>query len=333
MDKDIAYEPLDNGSGIPKRSYEELFPEVENPNEPYHRAFYAIGYITLLISTATCVFHVFEGWSLIDSLYFAVNTSLTVGYGDIHPKHTLMFTTFVLWCAMAGTALIIGFVVATAFESWNAASNFQVESDETPYLKQKSDLRRRFFWSVLYLLFILVLGTLFCYFHEGWSLGMSFYFITVSVSTCGIGDLTIKDPIGRLFLAFYLLFAVTGVSFCLGTFVDLMIRSRILDSRVDNANKALEEVLNVSGTDADGKLDFSGTGEHYLVSAGVSRNAFFRSMLIKGGFVDKTEYDLLRVMYSNSILEQARVGSSQSSDDLITSSAALFRERRSSFDN
>jgi hypothetical protein len=45
----------------------------------------AIGSIVVLIIAATFIFRHVEGWSYVDSFYFVVATSGTVGYGDIAP--------------------------------------------------------------------------------------------------------------------------------------------------------------------------------------------------------------------------------------------------------
>ncbi len=38
-----------------------------------------------VIAIGTVVYHILEGWSWIDCLYFSVVTLATVGYGDLHP--------------------------------------------------------------------------------------------------------------------------------------------------------------------------------------------------------------------------------------------------------
>jgi voltage-gated potassium channel len=38
------------------------------------------------LAIGTYFFHLFEGWSILDSLYFCVITLATVGYGDFTPK-------------------------------------------------------------------------------------------------------------------------------------------------------------------------------------------------------------------------------------------------------
>ncbi|MDP3741762.1 MAG: potassium channel family protein, partial [Candidatus Micrarchaeota archaeon] len=46
--------------------------------------------ITLVIVVIGAVFYNFvEGWNWIDSTYFAVSTLTTVGFGDLHPTHSI----------------------------------------------------------------------------------------------------------------------------------------------------------------------------------------------------------------------------------------------------
>ena len=48
----------------------------------------AISLVTLLTS-ATIFYRVVEGWSVIDSIYFAVVTGLTIGYGALVPRYSI----------------------------------------------------------------------------------------------------------------------------------------------------------------------------------------------------------------------------------------------------
>jgi voltage-gated potassium channel len=38
------------------------------------------------VAIGTIVFHVLEGWSIVDSLYVSAQTLTTVGFGDIVPR-------------------------------------------------------------------------------------------------------------------------------------------------------------------------------------------------------------------------------------------------------
>ncbi len=53
-----------------------------------------------------------EGWSLSDSLYFAFVSGLTIGYGDLVPKHPLSRTLAV--CIGFSGIILTGLVAALA---------------------------------------------------------------------------------------------------------------------------------------------------------------------------------------------------------------------------
>jgi len=63
-----------------------------------------------------------EGWTYLDSIYFSVQTALTIGFGDLTPTHTsgkvLVFVFSVLTISQLGNeiAVIIDFFGARAAE-------------------------------------------------------------------------------------------------------------------------------------------------------------------------------------------------------------------------
>lgn len=60
----------------------------------------ALVVMSVLVAVGTLVYHQYEGWSYLDSVYFSVITLTTIGYGDMHPTHpeTKLFTIlFVLF--------------------------------------------------------------------------------------------------------------------------------------------------------------------------------------------------------------------------------------------
>jgi voltage-gated potassium channel len=58
------------------------------------------------IALGTVVFHLVEGWSILDSLYVTVQTVTTVGFGDLAPRTTLgrAFATFFM---MVGVGIVL----------------------------------------------------------------------------------------------------------------------------------------------------------------------------------------------------------------------------------
>jgi hypothetical protein len=74
------------------------------------------GVVTLaatLILIATIFYWMVEGWSLLDSAYFAVVTIATVGYGDFAPK-TALGKVFTIGYIFAGIGIFVAAVTAFA---------------------------------------------------------------------------------------------------------------------------------------------------------------------------------------------------------------------------
>ena len=64
-----------------------------------------------LIVIATIFYWIVEGWSLLDSAYFAVVTIATVGYGDFTPK-TALGKVFTIAYIFAGIGIFAAAVTA-----------------------------------------------------------------------------------------------------------------------------------------------------------------------------------------------------------------------------
>ncbi len=66
--------------------------------------------VLILLGIGTVFYHNVEGWSWIDSLYFCVVTSATVGYGDLSPQTTLgkLFTMGYIFGSVGVFLSIVG---------------------------------------------------------------------------------------------------------------------------------------------------------------------------------------------------------------------------------
>lgn len=69
--------------------------------------------VMFVIFVGTISYSFFEGWNLIDSLYFTVVTLTTVGFGDFAPK-TDFGKLFTVAYIFIGLGLILAFISQTA---------------------------------------------------------------------------------------------------------------------------------------------------------------------------------------------------------------------------
>jgi len=66
---------------------------------------------------------------------------------------------------------------------------------------------------------LLIIGTFFYHFVEGWSYVDSFYFSAISLSTRGYGELHPSYAISKIFTVFYLFVGVALILYALSTFI------------------------------------------------------------------------------------------------------------------
>tara|TARA_B100000497_G_C7579793_1_gene349100 strand:- start:396 stop:713 length:318 start_codon:yes stop_codon:yes gene_type:complete len=63
----------------------------------------------IILSIGTLTYHILEGWSWIDSLYFSVITLTTIGYGDFSPQ-TDAGKLFTIFYILLGLGMILTFI-------------------------------------------------------------------------------------------------------------------------------------------------------------------------------------------------------------------------------
>ncbi len=88
--------------------------------KPETRALMAMVGMTLFIGT--WFYHLVEGWSYLDSLYFCVITLTSIGYGDLTPKSDIG-KIFTMMYVLAGIGLLIGLVDLVAENRMDSLKN------------------------------------------------------------------------------------------------------------------------------------------------------------------------------------------------------------------
>jgi voltage-gated potassium channel len=83
----------------------------------------------------------------------------------------------------------------------------------------------------------LVSGTIFYSLQEGWSVVDAFYFSVTTLTTVGLGDLTPKTTIGKLFTVAYIF---AGLSIILG-FIDVVAKETLSHQTGRGGNEEVQE--------------------------------------------------------------------------------------------
>lgn len=116
-----------------KKKPRKISPE-EQEQKNYHLRFrVALAVIAFLILTGTVVFREVENWNWVDSFYFTVATSATVGYGDVTP-HTGLGRIL--------AALYILLMVPIILYSFTVVGEMHFSSRYKSALKKKQDRYR-----------------------------------------------------------------------------------------------------------------------------------------------------------------------------------------------
>jgi len=87
---------------------------VNRFNFPSHiRA--ALAVFILLIVVGTIFYTIYEGWGILDSIYFTVITLATVGYGDLHPTSDLSKIFTIIYVVIGVSLVLYLFTTITRF--------------------------------------------------------------------------------------------------------------------------------------------------------------------------------------------------------------------------
>ena len=101
-----------------------------------------VGLVFLTLAAGTIFYHVVEGWSLLDSVYFCVITLTTIGYGDFAPT-TNLARLFTIFYAFTGIGLLATFIQLRAQQRLGHRFASGVESELEAIGKEASSLEHK----------------------------------------------------------------------------------------------------------------------------------------------------------------------------------------------
>jgi potassium channel subfamily K len=227
---------------------------------------------------------VFEKWTIIDSLYFAVSTFTTCGYGNLTPT-TPAGQVFTIFFAIYGV-IILGIFIGVVGHSISEAQSKTLkklkkgrqeeileslftederqrkESDELlregllyDHASLMDDIKRVVVAESPAILLVaaaaLVLGI-----REGWTIISTLYFCVMSATTTGFGDYTPTTQIDKVYCILFLPFAVAVFGEVLGRIAGVYIQRKVRRAEVKFLHRSVTR-CDLSRMDAnhDGMVD------------------------------------------------------------------------------
>lgn len=245
------------------------------------------------------VFHLIMDLTWASALYFAVTTSLTVGYGDIDAWASLsrnasgsdhehkyvpndgaiIFTTLYIVGGMVVMGTSLGLLLQAVLDAPSSAAN--------------SSFRARYPLVVSGLINVLVVacGAIFLMATQHVDVVRGVYWAVVTISTVGYGSGHPTTDAGRAFTALFMLIGVSAMGKFVGDLAERPLRAhrRRLENKVINqygASLDEGELWELAGSEQFKTLDLRRSD-----GAGVSRDAFCLMMLVR---TERLEADELK---------------------------------------
>jgi hypothetical protein len=240
--------------------------------------FFTFAYSKLCTKFVDCPKHAKDGaectgpWTLIDSLYFVIVSMTTVGYGDFNFADESNMVRALFFIQSLG-----GFILITAIatnstvtvRSAETALDFVVRADdEEPHPDEDlADIVGVIKTETATLLVLSGLMAALVMHQEGYDWQTALYFVYVSVSTVGFGDLCVETDISKIAVCCFLLYGcllfanvITAIASYRSTFFDCTLMQKLLAFNHDGARISL----------FDGNCDGGITSGEFLIGYLVS---------------------------------------------------------------
>jgi potassium channel subfamily K len=227
---------------------------------------------------------VFEKWTIIDSLYFAVSTFTTCGYGNLTPT-TPAGQVFTIFFAIYGVIILgvfIGVVGHSISEAQTRAlkklkKGRQEEILETLFTEDERDRKecdeliregllydhaslmddiKRVLVAELPAILLVAVAALVLGYREHWPVISTLYFCVMSATTTGFGDYTPTSQIDKVYCIFFLPLAVAVFGEVLGRIAGVYIQRKVHRAEVKFLHRSVTRCdLGRMDANKDGMVD------------------------------------------------------------------------------
>lgn len=216
-------------------------------------------------------------WTYIDGWYFGILTIGTVGYGVLVPSndHTRAAVMIYLAFGLTFCMYTMGMVCEVFLDS------FERSLGETGLHEKKwVFFNKRAFGMIVVVLLIILIGVLYGVYVEEWSLIVSMYWVTATMTTVGYGDFAPTTQQNRLWTSFYILICAGLFAAVLAVIIAsyLAVQKRARAVRFLLSSLSLKRLTHLSESTTNGEI---------------SRTTFTQFMLVSMGYVEENVLQLI----------------------------------------
>lgn len=303
--------------------------------------------------------YVFEHWSIVDSIYFAVATFTTVGYGNLEPS-TVPGQLFTIFFAIYGI-IILGVFIGIFGHSVSVAQERTVKNlqkkdqsrllrmlftDYSSQRKVKADtqaLKENFItdhqmlfegikqvcWEEYpQIMVVMLLATILGY-REGWTITSTLYFSIMSASTTGFGDYTPTTEVNKIYCIFFFPISVAVFGEVLGKIAGIYVQHKFRKNEQNFLKRTITLCdLNRMDADSNGEVELGEFLSFMLVALQkVDQESIdelvslFKSLDSNGnGVLDKA--DIIELAESSPLCDlQVEIAAAEAAEEEANSSA------------
>jgi len=257
-------------------------------------------FIYLAIGAVTFSYILSDKWTVIDSMYFAVVTFTTCGYGDVHPVDAVGMIVTIIF--LLGGVIALGFVLGIIGQNLLGMNSTRRKCKEQNFINRLwageatkltqniPDDNDSISKEIIEILknvgpyFFLIIGcSLFIGFMEGWDIVTSIYYCVVTATSVGYGDIAPETQSMRLFAVLFIPFSVAVMAEFVARVAALYIDRKVHESEQEFLSRKMT-VKDFENMDTDG-------------NGFVTHEEFICFMLLAMGKVEKECLDEIKRIF------------------------------------